>query len=284
MLGLVNHLLHQFQKGCCESLQRVYIVWSVNDRELGDAIYRDYLMPIMEDSEEIHQSTIQSAMTFSPFYYDKLQQGSQKLHGGVINIPKRGVFEFHLHLTGLKKQEDKGMDNGNSPSNKGQLPMAIHTPEDENHKGMLHPHLWKFGRPNLQELLTKAGKLCDTLNKTVSYVSPPTSPVLVGDSTESPLHQPSNNTNAAITALNKSDSGSSSEDSPMPKSSPVKQFSFNSTTTIPAKTKTTTFLDSNDACRVGVMVAGPTSLREDVRTICNQDRHRFDLHEEAFSF
>lgn len=172
MLGLVNHLLHQFQKGCSDNLQKVFIIWSVKDRETADALYRDYLQPIVEDSEEIHQSTIQSSMmAFSPFHYDNAvlsgavgspakggmnqpigADGSAYVPAGVINVPKKGVFNFHLHLTG------QGL-----------------TVEDVSHKGMLHHHLWKCGRPNLDGLFTEAGNLCVSLSPSVSAsVSPKT--------------------------------------------------------------------------------------------------------------
>lgn len=160
-LGMLGHLLYQYQKGCLQRLEKVskfsrlpsfmsgfnvllmettpqvIMVWTVRDSSFGDAIYRDSLMSIVQDSAEIHHSTVVSTMsTQSPLH--EIKKGNEL----IINVPKRGVFEFHFHLTQRGK---KGAGD-----------------DDDRKRNMTHPHMWTVGRPNLSAVLEDARKALKT--------------------------------------------------------------------------------------------------------------------------
>lgn len=92
LLNILSTLLSQCQKGRANNLVKVLFVWSVRDQAVGDSIYQDFLIPIVEDSKEIHQSY---AYTSSLSHTNHLDQ----VHGGALNIPRKDIFTYSLHCT-----------------------------------------------------------------------------------------------------------------------------------------------------------------------------------------
>jgi hypothetical protein len=166
-------------------------------------------MPIVQDAAEIHHSTV----TFNNSTENPLHDKDQEL---IINTPKRGIFDFHFHLT---------------------------SGDMDNHVVAADEPQWKLGRPKIEAILSQAGDIL-------------TRPADAGISQAMLTSDGSPNTKT------KSNQGMTYE-------------TLNVSTTV-------------SRGNVGVMVAGPNALVQDVQLRCirlNQTKlTKYEVHTELFEF